>query len=316
MAEIERYPEGAPEQLAEAIGATFGLDPARIVCGHGSDDLLARLARAYLAPGDALLYSCHGYQKFPNYAHANDAEPIAAPDRDFRAEVESLLARVTPRTRVVMIANPDNPTGTYLSAAEVARLHAGLPENVLLVLDSAYAEYADADDYELPVRLVEESRNVVMTRTFSKAFGLAGMRLGWLYAAPEVADVVRRVGITFPISRPALAAGLAALADSAYLAQVQAANRDCRTWFSAHLSSLGLQCYRSQTNFVLAAFSDPTRSAAEADAFLQTRGVFARRMAASDFKDTIRFTLGREQEMRRTAEALSDFLEDRGERKP
>ena len=306
--QLQRYPERASEQLADAIARTHGLDAARIACGHGSDDLLARLARAYLRPGDELVYSVNGYQKIPNYAHANDAIPVAAADRDFVADADALLKAVSPRTRIVMLANPDNPTGTFMKADEVRRLHAGLPGDVLLVLDSAYAEYADSPDYERPDRLVEEFDNIVMTRTFSKIYGLAGARVGWLYATAELAGLVRRIGTTFPLGCSALAAALAALEDEAHLRHVLAETKRLKASFGDRLATLGLEVYPSQTNFLLVRFPDPARSATAADAFLRARGVQARRFAAPSFADCIRFTIGLEDEMAATAAALEDFL--------
>ncbi len=305
---IERYPEDAAARLGAAIGAAFGLDPQRIVCGHGSDELLGRLARAYLDPGDELIHSVHGYLKFPNYAHAMDATPVAAPDAGLRASVDGILSCVTRRTRMVMLANPDNPTGSHLGGAQVRRLHAGLPENVLLVLDSAYAEYVSAADYELPVALVDAARNVVMTRTFSKIFGLAGMRLGWLYGPPAVVDVMRRLSITFPVSAPAAAAAIAAVGDHAHRERVHAHNRDVRRWFAQALADLGVHAYPSEGNFVLARFDDPARPAAAACRHLEERGIVARMFASPDYRDMVRFTIGLEPEMRAAADALADYL--------
>lgn len=308
VAGLARYAEDAPMQLAAALAETHGLDAERLVCGHGSDDILARLARGYLRSGDELIYSVNGYQKIPNYAHANDAVPVAAADRAFVADVDAILAAVTPRTRIVMIANPDNPTGALVTAGEVRRLRAGLPDEVLLVLDSAYAEYADSPDYERPDRLVEECDNVAMTRTFSKIYGLAGARVGWLYAAPAVADVVRRIGITFPLSGTSLAAALAALADGDHVARALEANRRLRTGFGDRLAALGLEVLPSQTNFLLVRFADPARPAEAADRYLLSRGIQARRFAAPAFADCIRFTIGLEAEMAATAAALEDFM--------
>ena len=305
---LARYVEDAQTRLAAAIATAQGLDAECVVCGHGSDDLLARLARAFLPPGTELIYSVNGYQKIPNYAHANDAVPVPANDRDFVADVDTILEAVTPRTRMVMIANPDNPTGSLLSGTEVRRLHAELPDEVLLVLDSAYAEYVDAPDYERPDRLVEEFDNIAMTRTFSKIHGLAGARVGWLYAAPAVADAVRRIGITFPLSGPSFAAACAALEDQAHLDMVFSETRRLRSEFGARLSALGLQVYPSQTNFLLVRFPDPARPAAAADDFLLSRGIQARRFAAASFADCIRFTIGLESEMAATAAALEDFM--------
>jgi histidinol-phosphate aminotransferase len=305
---IERYPEDGATRLEGAIGAAFGLDAQRIVCGHGSDELLQRLSRAYLDPGDELIHCVHGYLKFPNYAHAMAAKPVAAPDADFRASVDAMLSCVTPRTRMVMLANPDNPTGTFLNGEEIRRLHAGLPADVLLVLDSAYAEYVTAADYELPMALADDAQNVVMTRTFSKIFGLAGMRLGWLYGPPAVVDVMRRLSITFPVSAPAAAAGIAAVGESAHRERVFAHNRDVRTWFAQQLTDLGLHVYPSQTNFVLVRFDDSARPAQAAYRHMFERGIVARMFASPDYRDMVRITIGLEPEMHAAVAALRDYL--------
>ena len=305
---IERYPDEGEARLAEAIGAAFGLKPRRIVCGHGSDELLGRLARAYLDPGDELIHCVHGYLKFPNYAHAMAAQPVAAPDSDFRASVEGILSCVTPRTRMVMLANPDNPTGSYLDGQEIRRLHAGLHDNVLLVLDSAYAEYVAAADYELPAALIDDAQNVVMTRTFSKIYGLAGMRLGWLYGPPAVVDVMRRLSMTFPVSAPAVAAAIAAVGDREHTDRVFAYNRDLRHWFTQELTDLGLHVYPSQANFVLIRFDDSTRPAEAAYRYLFERGIVVRMFNSPDYRNMVRITLGLEQEMHTAAAALRDYL--------
>ena len=308
MSSIERYPDHGPERLAEAIGSRFELDPANIVCGHGSDDLLARVARAYLSPGDELVHSIHGYQKVPNYAHANDARPIVAADSEFRADVDSILACVTERTRIVMLANPDNPTGSYVSGAELRRLLAGLRADILLVLDSAYAEYVQAADYEIASRLVDAFENVVMTRTFSKVFGLAGMRIGWLYGPPAIVDVIKRIGSTFPLSSPGVSAAIAALANEDHTNRVLEHNRIWKQRLSEQLEYLGLRVYPSEANFLLARFPDTAKSAPAASDYLQRRGILARRFPAADFQECIRFTIGFENEMETTVAALQEFM--------
>ena len=308
MQGIERYSETAERTLAHAIAGHFGLNPDGVVCGFGSDDLLARIARAYLSPGDELVHSANGYQKFPNYAYAINANAVAAPDRDFRANVDSILNCVTGRTRIVMLANPDNPTGSYQSGTEIRRLHASLPENVLLVLDSAYLEYVEADDYESPAGLVGEAHNVVMTRTFSKIYGLAGMRLGWAYAPAAIADMLRRMGITFPVSGPALASGLAALQDTEHTEQVYAGTVRVRRWFAEALAENGVIVHPSQANFVLATFPDPGRSARMAHDYLLENGIAARRLATPNFSDCLRFTIGFDHEMSRTADVMREFF--------
>lgn len=305
---INRYTDSALAQLAEALAGRFRLNARGIVCGFGSDDLLARIARAYLSPGDELIYSVNGYQKTPNYAYGNDAVPVAAPDQDFTADVDSILSRVTDRTRIVMLANPDNPTGTYVSGAEVRRLHRGLPANVLLVLDSAYLEYVDADDFEDPWKLVEESHNVVMTRTFSKIHGLAGIRLGWLYAPEDIATVIQAIGITYPVSNVALACGLASLNDHGHLEYVKAENQRVRRAFVAALTEMGVRVYPSQTNFVLAEPNAAVCTAGEVYDYLFDKRVVVRRFPAAAFGNCIRFTIGRENEMTQVVEHLRVFF--------
>ena len=308
MNSIERYSETASTVLAREISAHFGLEANRVVCGFGSDDILARIARAYLSPGDELICSANGYQKIPNYAYANNAEAVAAPDKNFTADVDAILNCVTENSRIVMIANPDNPTGTYLSGNEVRRLHAGLPDNVLLVLDSAYLEYVDADDYEDPIALIRESHNVVMTRTFSKIYGLAGIRLGWAYAPVEIADILRRVGLTFPVSSPAFRSGLAALRDTEHTSRAYSETVRIRRWFADALAQHNIVVHPSQTNFLLATFPDPSRTSIMAYNYLMENGIAARRLASPDFSECLRFTIGLESEMSRTAEVMGAFF--------
>lgn len=305
---IERYPEDAPLKLAAAIGERYGLDPARIVVGHGSDELLQRLARGFLDPGDEVIHSVHGYLKFPNYAHAMCAVPVAAPDHDFRASVDAMLGCVNERTRMILLANPDNPTGSFLSGQEIRRLHAGLPPQVLLVLDSAYAEYVDDPGYELPTALVDQATNVVMTRTFSKIFGMAGMRLGWLYGPPAIIDVLQRLGLTFPISAPASAAGVAALRDRAHQQRVHDHNREQRTRFVAEMQALGLRVLPSQTNFILLDFDGQRCSARQAFDHLYAHGVVARMFTAADYRNMLRITIGLDGEMRQASAAMRGLM--------
>ena len=209
---LEDYPDGSASALREAIGAAFGLDPARIVCGAGSDDLLNLLARAYLADGDEAIHTTHGFLVYPIATLGTGATPVVAPEKDFTADVDAILARVSAKTKIVFLANPNNPTGTYLPFDEVKRLHRALPRHVLLVLDAAYAEYVRRNDYESGIELVATSDNVVMTRTFSKIYGLAALRLGWMYGPAHVVDAINRIRGPFNVNGPAIAAGIAAIA--------------------------------------------------------------------------------------------------------
>src|SRR5215469_5215967 len=254
--EIHRYPDGNAQELREALGRHHGLDPERIVCGAGSDELITLLLRSYAGPGDEVLYSRHGFLMYPINAQAAGATPVAAPERALTTDVDALLERVTDRTRIVFVANPNNPTGTYIGAAEMARLHARLPPSVVLAIDAAYAEFVNRNDYEAGAALVDRADNVVMLRTFSKIYALAGLRLGWAYCPPAIADILNRLRSPFNVNAPVLAAGVAAVEDVAAVEQAQAHNERWLAWFSERLVALGLQLTPSVTNFVLARFPD------------------------------------------------------------
>ncbi len=303
-----RYAEGAEVELSQEIAAHHGLRGEGVVCGHGSDDLLARIARVYLREEDEMICSVNGYQKFPNYAFANDAKPIRAPDRDFVANADEILNCVTDRTRMIMLANPDNPTGTWLTKDKIRQLQSALPAHVLLVLDSAYYEYVDDQDFEDPGSVVDEFENVVMTRTFSKLYGLAGLRLGWMYANAEIADNVRKIGTTFPISNIAFECAMAALADSTHSNNVRKKNLDIRERFSLSLAKMGVQVYPSQTNFVLTQFTDTSHSATEVYHSLLDHGIVTRRFPTPNFSDCIRFTVGLDSEMDTVTSVMQELL--------
>ncbi|MDP6787707.1 MAG: histidinol-phosphate transaminase [Rhodospirillales bacterium] len=308
-ASLHRYPDGSAEDLRKALGSHHGLDPARIVCGAGSDELIGLLCRAYAGPGDEVLHSEHGFLMYPIAARTVGATPVAAPETDLTTDVDALLGKVTARTRIVFVANPNNPTGTYLPAAEVARLRAGLPADVLLVLDAAYAEYVSRDDYAPGSELVDGGENVVMTRTFSKLYALGGVRLGWAYCPPVVADVLSRARNPFNVSAPAQAAGRAALADAAFAERSRRHNDTWLAWFTGQMRDLGLEVPTSIGNFVLVRFPDrPGLDAEAADAFLRLRGIITRRMAGYGLADSMRITIGLEDEMRAVAAALKEFL--------
>jgi histidinol-phosphate aminotransferase len=307
--EIHRYPDGNAEELREALGQCHGVDPARIVCGAGSDELIALLLRCYAGPGDEVLYSRHGFLMYPISALAAGATPIAAPERELTTDVDAVLARVTERTRVVFIANPNNPTGTYLGASEMARLHAGLPPSVLLAIDAAYAEFVNRNDYDAGIALVNRAENVVMLRTFSKIYALAGLRLGWAYCPPAIADVLNRVRGPFNVSVAAQAAGIAAVEDTEALNRARAHNDQWLPWLSERLAKLGLPLTPSVANFVLARFpEDPRRNADAAFAFLQSRGILTRRIGAYGLPHHLRITIGTGPEMESVAAALAELM--------
>jgi histidinol-phosphate aminotransferase len=305
--ELHRYPDGHSTALREAIGRHHGLDPARIVCGAGSDELISLLIRAYSGPGDEVIYGRHGFLLYPIDTLAAGARPVAAAETDLTFDVDAALACVTPRTRLVFVANPNNPTGTYLSRDELRRLHAGLPRSVLLVIDAAYAEFVQRNDYEPGVALVDEFPNVVMTRTFSKIYALAALRLGWVYCSPAVADVVNRVRPPFNVNAPVQAAGIAALDDLAARDRAREHNALWRPWLDRALREAGLDLTPSVANFVLARFP-PRRDAADAYAFLQSRAILTRRVVAYGLPEHIRITVGTEAETRAAAAAVAEFM--------
>lgn len=302
---LHRYPDGGSIELRQAIGAAHGLDPERIVCGNGSDDLIALVAQAYAGQGDEVLHSAHGFLMYPIAARAQGATPIAAPETDFRADVDQLLARVTERTRILFLANPNNPTGTYLPAMEVARLRAALPENVLLVIDAAYAEYVTNDDYGPGVDLVNAGENTVMTRTFSKIYGLAALRVGWAYGPAAVVAVLNRIRGAFNVNAAAAAAAVAALSDRPHLETAQRHNARWLPWLTQAVEKLGLKVVPSAGNFILIRFSSPD-AASKTDAVLQRRGVILRAMGAYGLPECLRATVGTEAENRILIEALKD----------
>jgi histidinol-phosphate aminotransferase len=310
--ELERYPDGASIKLRSAIAARYGLNAARIVCGAGSDDILNLLGHAYLGPGDEAIFTEHGFLLYRIIVLASGATPIVAPEKDLRTDVGEILKRVNGRTRVVFLANPNNPTGTYLSIDEVRALRSGLPDSVLLVLDAAYAEYVERNDYEAGIELVATTPNTVMTRTFSKIHGLAALRLGWAYCPESVADALNRIRGPFNVNAPAMAAGAAAIADAAHEAASAAHNARWRTWLAGELEKLGLMVTPSVANFLLVHFAaGPERSAAAADAFLKSRAIIVRRVDAYGLPDALRITIGTEADCRAVASALADFVAGR-----
>ncbi|WP_207482159.1 histidinol-phosphate transaminase [Arenibaculum pallidiluteum] len=310
-AEIHRYPDGGSTALREALAGLHGIDASQIVCGAGSDELIGLLVRSYAGPGDEVLYSRHGFLMYPISAKSVGATPVAAPERDLCTDVDAMLAAVTPRTRLVFLANPNNPTGSYLPAAEVERLHAGLPPDVLLVIDAAYAEYIEREDYDSGLGLVDRAPNVVVTRTFSKIYALGSVRLGWAYCPAAVADVLNRVRGPFNVSSAAQLAGLAALHDQDFVARSRAHNETWREWTRQELERLGLKVHPSVTNFLLVSFAgaaghnDPAEAARR---YLKARGILVRQMGAYGLPDCLRITIGTEAEMREVVAALSSFL--------
>jgi histidinol-phosphate aminotransferase len=306
-AELHRYPDGDTARLRKAIGRHYGLDPARIVCGAGSDEILNLLVRAYCGPGDELLYSQYGFLMYAINALGVGATPVAAPAKDYGSDIDALLAAVTPKTRIVCLANPNNPTGTYVSKDDVRRLHAGLPKDVLLIIDAAYAEYVSKNDYESGVELVDQAENVVMTRTFSKIYGLGGLRLGWMYGPAGIVDVMSRLRQPFNVNLAAQIAGVAALEDIAHTDASRTNNDIWVPWLSAELTKLGLAPVPSVGNFVLVGFGSKERAVAAND-WMMNDGLIPRMVAGYGLPEHLRITVGTEAEVKAVQASLAGFV--------
>ena len=306
---LEDYPDGSASGLRDAIGAAFGLDPDRIVCGAGSDDLLNLLARAFLKDGDEAIYTTHGFLVYPIATMGTGAKAIAAAEKDLTANVDAILNAVTPKTKMVFLANPNNPTGTYVPFDEVKRLQKGLRGDVLLVLDAAYAEYVQRNDYESGIELVATTDNVVMTRTFSKIYGLASLRLGWMYGPAHVVDAVNRIRGPFNVNGPAIGAGIAAIRDTAHVDRARAHNARWLSWLMDEIGKLGFPVTPSAANFVLIHFPKTQgRTAQDADAFLTRRGLILRQVGVYKLPNALRMSVGTEEANRLVVQALKEFL--------
>jgi histidinol-phosphate aminotransferase len=307
--QLELYPDGSATALRAAIAKAHGLDMARIVCGTGSDELLNLLAYAFLEAGDEGIYTTHGFLVYKIAILSAGGTPVIAPERQLTADVDAIIAAVTPHTKIVYLANPNNPTGTFVPFSEIKRLHAGLPSHVILVLDAAYAEYVTDETYRAGEELVLNNDNVVMTRTFSKIYGLANLRVGWLFGPSAIVDVLNRIRGPFNISGPAIAAGIAAVQDSDHVRMSVEHNATWRTWLTQETAKLGLDVTPSQGNFVLVHFPQiPGHTAPDADAHLSAHGIIVRQVSSYGLPHALRITVGSEEANRAVVQALASFM--------
>ena len=309
-AKMDLYPDGAARELKAAIAKKHGLDVKRIVVGAGSDDIFLMLGRAYLGPGDESINTAHAFAIYAIIAQQQGAKVVEIAEKDFTADVDAILAAVTPRTKMVWLANPNNPTGTYLPYDEVKRLHAGLPPHVMLVLDGAYAEFVSKNDYASGIELASQFGNVIMTRTFSKLYGLAGLRVGWGYAPEHIVDAIERVRMPFNVNLPAQAAAIAALEDDAFTEQSLAHNAAELPRLAGELQKLGLSVIDGVGNFVVAEFS-PTKgkTAGEALGYLKDRGVTVRSLAGYKMPNHLRISVGTTEANDAALALLKAFLD-------
>ncbi|RTE90551.1 MULTISPECIES: histidinol-phosphate transaminase [Bradyrhizobium] len=306
---LEDYPEGTSRVLREAIGRSFGLDPNRIICGAGSDEILNLLAHTYLSHGDEAISTTHGFLVYPIATMAVGAKNVIAQEKDLTCDVDAILKAVTPKTKLVWLANPNNPTGTYVPFDEVKRLRAGLPSHVLLVLDAAYCDYVSRNDYEMGIELVATTENTVVTHTFSKIHGLAALRIGWMFGPEHIIDAVNRIRGPFNVSTPAMYAAVAAIEDTAHQAMSKQFTETWRNWLTEEIGKLGLKVTPSVANFVLIHFpADKGKTADDADAFLTRRGLVLRGLKNYGLPHSLRMTIGTEEANRLVVDGLRDFM--------
>ncbi|WP_022682419.1 histidinol-phosphate transaminase [Sphingobium bisphenolivorans] len=310
-ADLATYPDPGAAAMREAIAQAHGLDPARVIYGTGSDELLHIAASAYAGPGDEILYVRYGFSVYDIAARRVGATPVVAPDRDYATDVDALLACVTERTKVVFLANPNNPTGTMTPREEIARLHAALRPDILFVLDQAYAEYLEADEDDGGLELAKTAANVLVTRTFSKIYGLAAERIGWGYASAEVIDVLHRIRAPFNVTTAGQAAAIAAVKDQAWVEASRTHNRKWREWLAgevAALSNHGLRVVPSKANFLLILF-DGKLDAETAMKGLWDEGFATRWLPGQGLPNGLRITIGTEEQVRKVAAKLRAMAE-------
>jgi histidinol-phosphate aminotransferase len=301
---LHRYPNTDHAELREAIAEVHKLDAARVICGVGSDEILQFLAQAYAGPRDEVVFTEHGFLMYRLLAHAVGATPIEVKERERVTDVDAILQACGPRTKLVFIANPNNPTGTMISPAEVEHLAANLPKQAILVLDGAYAEYVEGFDGGLA--LVEARSNVVMTRTFSKIYGLGGLRIGWGYGPAEIIEVLNRIRQPFNLSAAQMESATAAMRDQDWVAKCRADNARMRSWLASALAEVGVPSDVSAANFILARFASAGEAQA-CDAYLQAEGLIVRQVSSYNLPHCLRITIGDEAGCRRVAHAVARF---------
>lgn len=306
--QLATYPECTSKLLREALAEKNNIDAEKIIIGAGSDELLHLLAQTYLGDGDEALMNEYGFLVYPIVTKGAGATIVMAPAKDMSADVDGFLTSVTSATKMVFLDNPNNPTGTYLNRHELNRLHAGLRTDILLVIDSAYAEYVVADDYSAGIELVEKNDNVVMVRTFSK-MGLAALRLGWLYGPSHIVDALNRLRGPFNVNMAAQAAGVAAANDIEFTRSLVEHNKKWRDWLSAELGGNKLRVLPSEANFLLVLFPDEKGlRAKDADEALLKAGLVTRQVDAYGLPNALRISIGSEEAMRAVARVLKEFL--------
>jgi histidinol-phosphate aminotransferase len=308
---LDRYPDAGAIKLREAIAAHYGIEADRIVHGTGSDEVLHLAAGAFAGVGDEVLYVRYGFSVYPIAARRVGAMPIEAPDTDYGTDVDVLLQHVNGRTRVVYIANPNNPTGTFIDRVQLAKLHAGLPGDCLLVVDQAYSEYLVEDDDDGAFALARQAPNVLVTRTFSKIFGLAAERIGWGYGAAPLIEAMNKIRAPFNVTTAGQDAAIAALGDRTFIAAARDHNLRWRQWLAdeiATLGNFGLRAVPSKANFLLVTFAGPL-TAEMAYKGLMDAGYITRWLPGQGLPHALRISIGTEADTRGVAAALRALVE-------
>lgn len=305
---LHRYPDPAYHDLRAALAEKYSIEKNNIVCGVGSDEILKLACRAYLSPGDEAIFVAHSFLMYPIAITSIGGVPVEVEDENFTANVDNILAAITDKTKIIFIANPNNPTGTYISNDDIERLWQNIPDHILLVLDAAYAEFIDQEDYDAGIKMVEKSKNVLMTRTFSKLYGLAALRLGWGYACKEVSETLDKIRDPFNVPSSAQVAGVAALQDTEFEEKAFNHAKKWREWLSNELNALGLNVIPSYTNFVLFEFTDSDKSALSANEYLLSRGYILRYYSGQGLHNFLRLTVGTEKENKDVIRLLKEFL--------
>lgn len=305
--ELNIYPDGSHEILKNAISKRYGIDEARVLCANGSDEIFQLLGRAYLNPGDEIIQSEYGFLVYRLIAQQAGATCISAKTKDYQTQIDAILEKITPKTKIIFLDNPSNPCGTYVSFEEIKKLHSLIPPQVLLVLDAAYAEYVCANDYSSGLEMAGEFENVLMTRTFSKIHGLAALRIGWCYGPQRIIDTLHRVRGPFNVNLPALQAGCAAMDDVEFASNSANHNQKWLNELTQIINSIGLKAIPSVTNFILVEFAN-SQSADACDEFLKTKGLIVRKVGAYNLANCLRMSIGTDEANERLIAALKEFM--------
>ena len=306
---LSRYPELTAESLQNAIADKHALKSDQIICGTGSDEVLIFTVLTFCSPGDEVIHAQHGFEMYPILAKYAGAESVLASEIDYKINIDSIVNSINDSTKIIFIANPNNPTGTYLNHMELRLLMSKVPSNIVVVIDTAYAEFADADDYDKTFNLADEYSNVLITRTFSKAYSLAGLRLGWGYASKSLINMIKKLRPPFNLPPGAIAAGIAALNDESHLKKVVSHNSNIKSWFIDELNNLGFKAYNTQANFVFVIIPDSKNQNANLiNDFLLSKGIAVRYLLSYGLKNALRITLGTKEELNTTIEILKEFI--------